>query len=73
LGLLLSLPYTSSLMMHEASSLRFLFDITFIWPTKSLGETPDFLCICNQIAAAISGASQVLFPREPVFLSFVIL
>ena len=29
---------------------------------------------CNQIAAAISGATQVYFPREPVILSsFVIL
>ena len=29
---------------------------------------------CNRIAAAISGASQVYFPREPVILSsFVIL
>jgi hypothetical protein len=28
---------------------------------------------CNQIAAAISGASQVFFPRELIILSFVIL
>jgi hypothetical protein len=31
----------------------------------------DFSCTCNQIAAAISGASEVFFPREFVILSFV--
>jgi hypothetical protein len=32
----------------------------------------DFLCTCNRIAAAISGASQVFFPRERLILSSVI-
>jgi hypothetical protein len=32
----------------------------------------DLLCTCNQIEAAISGASQVFFPRERVLFSFVI-
>ena len=30
------------------------------------------LCTCNKIAAAVSAASQVFFPRERVILSFVI-
>jgi hypothetical protein len=33
----------------------------------------DLLCTCNKIAEAISGASQVYFPREHGILSFVIL
>ena len=33
----------------------------------------DPIGTCNQIAVAISGASQVYFPREPAILSFVIL
>lgn len=33
----------------------------------------DLLRTCDQIAAAISGVSQVFFPRERVILSFVIL
>ncbi len=32
-------------------------------------NSSDLLCTCNQIAAAISGASQVFFPRESVILS----
>jgi hypothetical protein len=31
------------------------------------------LCTCNKIAEALSGASQVFFPRESVVLSFMIL
>jgi hypothetical protein len=27
------------------------------------GNSPDLLCTCNEIAAAISDASQVFFPR----------
>jgi hypothetical protein len=33
-------------------------------------NSSDFLSTCNQIAAAISGASQVYFPRKSVILSF---
>ncbi len=33
-------------------------------------NSSDFLWTCNQIAAAISDASQVYFPRECVILSF---
>ena len=33
-------------------------------------NSSDLLCTCNQIAGAISGASQVFFPRERVILSF---
>jgi hypothetical protein len=36
-------------------------------------NSSDLLCICNQIAAAISGASQVFFPREHSVFSFLIL
>jgi hypothetical protein len=36
-------------------------------------NSSDLLCTCNQIAAAISGVSQVFFPRECVILSLVIL
>jgi hypothetical protein len=32
----------------------------------------DFLCTCDRIAASISAASQVFFPRERLILSFVI-
>ena len=32
-------------------------------------NSSDILGKCDQIAAAISGASQVYFPREPVVLS----
>ena len=32
----------------------------------------DLLSTCNQIAAAISGASQVFFPSERVIFSFLI-
>jgi hypothetical protein len=32
----------------------------------------DLLCTCHQIAVALSGASQVFFPRERVILSFLI-
>ena len=31
----------------------------------------DSLCTCNKIAAAISRASQVFFPREHFILSFI--
>ena len=41
--------------------------------TSENRDSSDLLCTCNQIAAAISGASQVFFPRERVFLSFLIL
>jgi hypothetical protein len=33
----------------------------------------DLLCTCNPIAAAISGDSQVFFPRECVILSLEML
>ena len=33
----------------------------------------DLSHTCNQIAAAISGTSQVFFPRECVILSFVMI
>jgi hypothetical protein len=33
-------------------------------------NSSDLLWTCNQIAAAISDASQVFFPRECVILSF---
>jgi hypothetical protein len=36
-------------------------------------NSTDLLRTCNQIAAAISGASQVFFPRESVILSLVML
>jgi hypothetical protein len=36
-------------------------------------NSTDLLRTCNQITAAISGASQVFFPRECVILSFVML
>jgi hypothetical protein len=36
-------------------------------------NSSDLLWTCNQIAAAISDASEVFFPRECVILSFVIL
>jgi hypothetical protein len=36
-------------------------------------NSSGLLYTCNQIAAAISGASQVFFPRERVILSFLIL
>ena len=32
-------------------------------------NSSHLLCTCNQIAAAVSGASQVFFPRECVILS----
>jgi hypothetical protein len=35
-------------------------------------NSSDLLWTCNQIAVAISDASQVFFPRERVILSFVI-
>ncbi len=35
-------------------------------------NSSDLLWTCNQIAASISDASQVFFPRERVILSFVI-
>ena len=35
-------------------------------------NSSDLLCTCNKIAAAVSAASQVYFPRESVILSFVI-
>jgi hypothetical protein len=35
-------------------------------------HSPDLLSTCNQIAAAISGASQVFFPCERIILSFMI-
>ena len=41
-----------------------------IWENHN---SSDFLITCNQIAAAISGASQVFFPRERVVFSFLIL
>ena len=31
-------------------------------------NSTDLLCICNQIAAAVSNASQVFFPREGIIL-----
>jgi hypothetical protein len=36
-------------------------------------NSSDFHCTCNEIAGAISSASQVFYPRERVVLSFVIL
>ena len=33
----------------------------------------DLLSTCNQIAAAISGVSQVFFPRERVVFSILLL
>jgi hypothetical protein len=36
-------------------------------------NSPDFKSACDKIAAAISGASQVFFPRKRAILSFVIL
>ena len=36
-------------------------------------NSSDLLCTCNQIAAAISGVSQVYFPREHIILSRMIL
>ena len=55
--------------------------LTFSLASLSYGQpetfekrnSSDLLCTCNKIAAAISGASQVFFPRERVILSFVIL
>jgi hypothetical protein len=35
-------------------------------------NSSDPLFTCNQIAVAISGASQVFFPRERVILLFLI-
>ena len=42
---------------------------------EALGKrnASDLLRTCNQIAAAISSASQVYFPCKRVILSFVIL
>jgi hypothetical protein len=43
---------------------------SLILPSHGLPEavenhnSSDLLCTCNKIAAAISGASQVFFPRE---------
>jgi hypothetical protein len=36
-------------------------------------NSTDLLCTCDKIAAVISGASQVFFPRECVILSLLIL
>ena len=45
-------------------------------PTEALAlekrNSSDLLSACNGIAAAISNASQVFFPRERVILLFVI-
>jgi hypothetical protein len=51
-----------------------LASLSYGWPeTFEKRNSSDLLCTCNEIAAAISGASQVFFPRERVILSFVIL
>jgi hypothetical protein len=36
-------------------------------------DSSDLLSTCNQIANAVSGASQVFFPRECGIPSFIIL
>jgi hypothetical protein len=36
-------------------------------------NSSDLLCTCNKIAVALSGASQVFFPRERVILLFLML
>ena len=61
-------------------ALRALLLFAFSLESLSYGQpetfekrnSSDFLCTCNKIAAAVSGASQVFFPREGVILSFVI-
>ena len=48
-------------------SIVFLLELcAYSWAEEVLEKRnpSDFLCICNEIAAAISGASQVFFPRE---------
>jgi hypothetical protein len=47
-------------------SFVFFLDLcAYSWAEALEKHNPsDLLCTCNQIAAAISGASQVFFPRE---------
>ena len=57
-------------LLHCVFSLALL---SFSWQGASEKNPSDPLRTCDQIAAAISGVSQVFFPRERVILSFVIL
>ena len=52
----------------------FLELCAFSWAEVSEKHNPsDILCTCDQIAAAISGHSQVFFPRECVICSLEML
>jgi hypothetical protein len=45
--------------------------VSYGWPEASENRnSSDFLFTCNHIQAAISGASQVFFPRERVTLIY---
>ena len=51
-----------------------LASLSYGWPEPSNSHnSSDVLSTCHRIAAAISGASQVFFPRERVIHSLVIL
>ena len=50
-----------------------LASLSYGWPEPlNSHNSSDLLSTCNQIAGAISGASQVFFPCEYVILSFMI-
>ena len=50
----------------------FLASSSYGWPEVfEIRNASGLLYTCNKIAAAISGASQVFFPRKRVILSFL--
>ena len=73
-----SLPLSGSLNMvmtlTPLLSILFLLELcAYGWAKEVLEKRnpSDFLCTCNEVADAISGASQVFFSRECAVLSLV--